>query len=243
MAARRERGLFDPDTAEGECPFDHHVYVFASDGDIEEGITHEASSIAGVQELGNLIVLYDDNHISIEDDTIIAKDEDIAARYEAYGWHVQRVSWDTPTAATTRTSRPCTTRSRRPRPRPPARRSSRCARSSAGPPRTSRAPARRTARPWATPRWPRPRRSSASTRTSTSRSTRTWSTTPARSSSAARQAHAEWAEGFGAWAGANADRKALFDRMASRTLPGRLGRGAAGVQAGRQGRGHPQGLR
>src|ERR1700744_1273849 len=96
MAARRERGLFDPDTAEGQSPFDHHVYVFASDGDIEEGITHEASAIAGVQELGNLIVLYDDNHISIEDDTVIAKDEDTAARYEAYGWHVQRLNWDTP---------------------------------------------------------------------------------------------------------------------------------------------------
>jgi transketolase len=96
MAARRERGLFDPDAAPGMSPFDHHVYVFASDGDIEEGITHEASSIAGHQELGNLIVLYDDNHISIEDDTEIAKSEDVCARYEAYGWHVQRVSWRTP---------------------------------------------------------------------------------------------------------------------------------------------------
>ncbi|MBV9794849.1 MAG: transketolase family protein, partial [Actinobacteria bacterium] len=96
MAARRERGLFDPDTKQGDSPFDHYVYVFASDGDIEEGITHEASAIAGVQELGNLIVLYDDNHISIEDDTVIAKDEDTAARYEAYGWHVQRLNWDTP---------------------------------------------------------------------------------------------------------------------------------------------------
>ena len=96
MAARRERGLFDPDAAEGQSPFDHYVYVFASDGDIEEGITHEASALAGDQELGNLIVLYDDNHISIEDDTDIAKAEDIAARYEAYGWHVQRLDWDTP---------------------------------------------------------------------------------------------------------------------------------------------------
>src|SRR6202522_3921703 len=66
-----------------------------SDGDIEEGISHEVSSIAGVQELGNLIVLYDNNHISIEDNTRIAKDEDVAARYEAYGWHVQRVDWIT----------------------------------------------------------------------------------------------------------------------------------------------------
>jgi transketolase len=93
MAARRERGLLDPEAAPGTSPFDHFVYAFASDGDIEEGITHEASAIAGVQQLGNLIVLYDDNRISIEDDTRIAKDEDVAARYEAYGWHVQRVDW------------------------------------------------------------------------------------------------------------------------------------------------------
>jgi transketolase len=93
MAARRERGLLDPDAAPGTSPFDHHIYAFCSDGDIEEGITHEASALAGVQELGNLIVLYDDNHISIEDDTKIAKSEDVAARYEAYGWHVQRVDW------------------------------------------------------------------------------------------------------------------------------------------------------
>ena len=95
MAARRERGLFDPDAAPGESPFDHYIYAFASDGDMEEGITHESSSIAGVQELGNLILIYDDNHISIEDNTAIAKDEDTAARYAAYGWHVQHVSWIT----------------------------------------------------------------------------------------------------------------------------------------------------
>jgi transketolase len=93
MASRRERGLFDPDAAPGTSPFDHFIYAFASDGDIEEGITHEASAIAGVQQLGNLVVLYDDNHISIEDDTNIAKSEDVGARYEAYGWHVQHVSW------------------------------------------------------------------------------------------------------------------------------------------------------
>jgi transketolase len=96
MAARRERGLLDPDAEPGTSPFDHHIYVFCSDGDIEEGITHEASSLAGHQELGNLIVLYDDNSISIEDDTNIAKSEDVCARYEAYGWHVQRVDWRQP---------------------------------------------------------------------------------------------------------------------------------------------------
>jgi transketolase len=93
MAARRERGLFDPDTADGQSPFDHHVYVICSDGDIEEGVTHEVSALAGHQKLGNLVVLYDDNHISIEDDTNVAKSEDVAERYEAYGWHVQRIDW------------------------------------------------------------------------------------------------------------------------------------------------------
>ncbi|BAX92272.1 transketolase [Mycobacterium shigaense] len=91
MAARYERGLFDPDAAPGESPFDHYVYVIASDGDIEEGVTSEASSLAAVQQLGNLIVFYDHNEISIEDDTNIALCEDTAARYRAYGWHVQEV--------------------------------------------------------------------------------------------------------------------------------------------------------
>jgi transketolase len=91
MASRYERGLFDPDAAPGTSPFDHHIYVIASDGDMEEGVTSEASSLAGVQQLGNLIVFYDHNQISIEDDTNIALCEDTAARYEAYGWHVQRV--------------------------------------------------------------------------------------------------------------------------------------------------------
>jgi transketolase len=93
MAARRERGLLDPGADPGASPFDHFIYAFVSDGDMEEGISHEAAAIAGHQQLGNLIVLYDDNGISIEDDTNIAKSEDIAARYEAYGWHVQRLSW------------------------------------------------------------------------------------------------------------------------------------------------------
>ncbi|MEV4414228.1 transketolase [Catellatospora sp. NPDC049609] len=93
MAARRERGLFDPDAAPGTSPFDHHIYAICSDGDIEEGVTHEVSSIAGHQKLDNLIVFYDDNEISIEDDTRIAKSEDVCKRYEAYGWHVERVDW------------------------------------------------------------------------------------------------------------------------------------------------------
>ena len=91
MASRRERGLFDPEPALGESPFDHFIYVIASEGDIEEGITSEASSLAGTQQLGNLILFYDDNKISIEHDTDIALSEDVAKRYEAYGWHVQVV--------------------------------------------------------------------------------------------------------------------------------------------------------
>ncbi|MDT7536449.1 MAG: transketolase [Actinomycetota bacterium] len=91
MASRRERGLLDPDSS--DSPFDHTIWCFASDGDLEEGVSSEASSLAGTQRLGNLVLLWDDNHISIEDDTRIAFSEDTVARYEAYGWHVQRVDW------------------------------------------------------------------------------------------------------------------------------------------------------
>ncbi|QBI55001.1 transketolase [Streptomonospora litoralis] len=93
MAARRERGLFDPESAPGDSPFDHHVYAVCSDGDVQEGVSHEASALAGTQKLGNLVLIYDDNHISIEDDTQIAFSEDVSARYTAYGWHVQEVDW------------------------------------------------------------------------------------------------------------------------------------------------------
>ena len=92
-AARYERGLFDPETPAGESPFDHFVYVIAGDGDLQEGVTSEASSLAGHQELGNLIAIYDSNQISIEDDTNVAFTEDVAQRYESYGWHVQTVDW------------------------------------------------------------------------------------------------------------------------------------------------------
>ena len=96
MASRYERGLFDPDAAPGASPFDHRIYAFASDGDLEEGVTGEASSIAGTQKLGNLVVIYDDNHISIEGDTKVAFTEDVLKRYEAYGWHTQSVEFTTP---------------------------------------------------------------------------------------------------------------------------------------------------
>ncbi|MQS14445.1 transketolase [Streptomyces kaniharaensis] len=92
MAARYERGLFDPDAPAGESPFDHTIWAIVSDGDLEEGISAEASSLAGHQKLGNLVALYDDNHISIEGDTETAFSEDVLKRYEAYGWHVQRVA-------------------------------------------------------------------------------------------------------------------------------------------------------
>ncbi|MEV4095589.1 transketolase [Streptosporangium saharense] len=93
MAARRERGLFDPAAADGTSPFDHTIWCIASEGDIEEGVSHEVSALAGHQKLGNLVVVFDSNHISIEDDTQIALSEDIVKRYEAYGWHVQTVDW------------------------------------------------------------------------------------------------------------------------------------------------------
>jgi transketolase len=98
VAARRERGLLDPDAGPGASPFNHHVYVVASDGDLMEGLTAEAISLAGHQQLGNLVVFYDANHISIEDDTNVSFSEDVAARYAAYCWHIQTVDW-------TRTSR------------------------------------------------------------------------------------------------------------------------------------------
>ncbi len=145
-AARYERGLFDAETPAGESPFDHFVYVIAGDGDLQEGVTSEASSLAGHQELGNLIAIYDSNQISIEDDTNVAFTEDVQKRYEAYGWHVQTVDWKKTgqyvedvaelhsaiEAAKGETSKPSSSSSRR---------------SSAGPRPASRTPARSTAPP------------------------------------------------------------------------------------------------
>lgn len=93
FAQRRQRGLFDQDAEAGTSPFDHTIWVIASDGDMQEGVTAEASSLAGHQELGNLVVIYDQNHISIEDDTDVAFSEDVLGRYKAYGWHIQSVDW------------------------------------------------------------------------------------------------------------------------------------------------------
>ena len=93
MAQRRQRGMFDPEAKAGKSPFDHHVYVIASDGDMQEGVSHEACALAAHQELGNLTMVYDANQISIEDDTDIAFSEDVGARFAAYGWHVVEVDW------------------------------------------------------------------------------------------------------------------------------------------------------
>lgn len=92
-SARFERGLYDPETALGQSPFDHFIYVIAGDGDMQEGVTGEAASLAGHQQLGNLVVIYDSNQISIEDDTNISFTENLSARYESYGWHTQIVDW------------------------------------------------------------------------------------------------------------------------------------------------------
>ena len=162
----------------------------ASDGDLEEGVSGEASSIAGTQQLGNLILIYDDNKISIEDNTDIAFNEDVAKRYEAYGWHVQHVDWTHGGHGTAGLPRG---RARAVRRDPQGRAGHRQAELHrlahdhrlAGPQR-SRTPARPTATPSATTRSPPPRRSSASTPTRPSRCRRPSSSTPARPSSAAR---------------------------------------------------------
>ena len=187
MAARRERGMLDPNAAEGASPFDHQIYAICSDGDIEEGVSAEASAIAGVQELGNLTVIYDANRISIEDDTDIALGEDVGARYEAYGWHVQTVDW-THDETQLRRGRPGALRrdpqgpaGHRPAQLHRPAHDHRLARA-----RPCRTPARATAPPSARRRSPPPRRSSASTPSRPSRCRPTSSSTPARRSPAAR---------------------------------------------------------
>ena len=220
MAARRERGLLDPNAAEGASPFDHHIYALCSDGDIEEGVSAEASAIAGVQQLGNLTVIYDANRISIEDDTDIALAEDVGARYEAYGWHVQTVDW-THDETTYAEDVPALLRrdpqGRRRSPTGPA--SSCCARSSPGPRRPCRTPARATAPPSATTRSRPPRRSSASTPSRPSRSPTTCSSTPARRSPAARRPRPRGTTTSRTGPTKPSADAGLFERMQTRTLP------------------------
>jgi transketolase len=219
MAARRERGLFDPDAAPGESPFDHHVYAICSDGDLEEGVSSEASSLAGHQRLGNLTLIYDDNDISIEGDTDIAFSEDVAGRYAAYGWDVHRIDWtnegtkyeedvqalwDALEKARAVTDRPSFI-------------------------------ALKTVIAWPAPNAQGTGKShgSALGEEEVAATKEILGFDPGKTFEVAddviehtrsalergKQAQAEWQEVFDAWASANPERKALFDRMRTRTLP------------------------
>ena len=218
MASRRERGLYDPGAAPGTSPFDHFIYAFASDGDIEEGISHEVSSLAAHQELGNLIVLYDDNLISIEDDTHIAKSEDVAARYEAYGWHVQRLSWRTADgyhenvqdlydafeAAKAVTDKPSfiALRTIIGWPAPNKQNTGAAHGSALGEPEVRATKEILHFDPDVT--FPVEEEAVGHARQVAERG---------------KALHAEWEQGFAAWAAANPEQKALFDRLSARELP------------------------
>jgi transketolase len=215
MAARRERGLLDPDAAPGTSPFDQHIYCFVSDGDIEEGISHEASALAAHQDLGNLIVLYDDNRISIEDNTEIAKSEDVGARYEAYGWHVQWVDWRHPDGyredpqalyeaflkARSETSRPSliVLRTIIAWPAPDAQNTGEAHGAALGEDEVART--KRVLGFDAEVNFPVEEAAVAHAR------------------KVADRLRAEWDEAFAAWASANPERAALLDRLAARRLP------------------------
>jgi transketolase len=218
MASRRERGLFDPDATPRYSPFDHSVYVFCSDGDMEEGISHEVSSLAAHQKLGNLIVIWDDNQISIEDDTNIAKSEDIPARYEAYGWHVQRVSWrgddgyhEDPEAlyqallnAKAETGRPSfiALRTIIGWPAPTKQNTGKIHGSAMGAEEVAATKRILGFDP----------EQSFAVEAEVLEHTR-------RAIARGRELHAAWQPGFDAWARSNPERKALFDRLAARALP------------------------
>jgi transketolase len=219
MAARRERGLLDPDTPAGESPFDHTIYCVASDGDMEEGISGEASSLAGHQQLGNLVLIYDDNHISIEDDTNIAFSEDVLKRFEAYGWHTQAVDFlrddgsyvedvagfeAALLAAKAETRRPSIIKVRTviAWPAPNAQNTGKAHGSALGADEVA-----------ATKRVlgfdPAKTFDVSSEVLAHARAVR----------DRGRQLHQEWQGSFDAWSAANPDRKALLDRLSSRTLP------------------------
>jgi transketolase len=212
MAARRERGLLDPDAASGESPFDHEIYVIAGDGCLEEGVSGEASSLAGHQQLGNLTMLWDDNHISIEDDTNVAFSEDVLKRYEAYGWHTQYVASGEDVVALEQALAAAKAETDRP--------SFIAVRTIIG--------------------WPAPTKQntgkahgSALGEDEIRKTKEILGFDPnvhfavddevlahAREVIKRGQAdHAEWQPTFDAWAGANPEAKALFDRMLTRTLP------------------------
>jgi transketolase len=223
MAARRERGLFDPDATPGTSPFDHHIWAIASDGDIQEGISHEAGALAGHQQLGNLVVIYDDNRISIEDDTRIAFSEDVPGRFAAYGWHVQSVDWrgddpaddagyheDVPALWT----------------------ALQAARAETGRPSLI---ALRTIIGWPAPRKRNTGKvhGAALGTDEVARTKELLGGDPEQHfavddevlhharqvADRGKRAHAEWQESFDAWAAANPQRRALYERLATRTLP------------------------
>jgi transketolase len=222
MAARRERGLLDPDSEPGESVFDHNVWVIASDGDLEEGISHEASAIAGHQKLGNLTLIYDDNEISIEDDTRIAKSEDVAARYAAYGWHVQTVDWRTGHADQDEYSEDVEA----------LHAALIAAKAEADRPSFI---ALRTIIGWPAPNKKNTGKihGSALGADEVAATKQILGFDPAESFAVdekvlgharevverGRTAHAQWQQAYDAWAAGNPDRKALHDRLASRTLP------------------------
>jgi transketolase len=212
MAARRERGLLDPDAPEGEGLFDHTIWCFASDGDLEEGVSSEASSLAGTQQLGNLIMIYDNNHISIEDDTNVAFTEDVGKRYEAYGWHVQHVDDGEDMAAIDRAFAAAKAETGRP--------SIIVLRTIIG--------------------WPAPNKQNTGAAHGSALGADEVAATkkilgfdPEKNfdvdaavlehtrkvAERGRQAHAEWQERFDAWQQANPERAALLARMAERRLP------------------------
>ncbi|MBV9592286.1 MAG: transketolase [Actinobacteria bacterium] len=212
MASRRERGLFDPDAAPGESPFDHHIYVICGDGCLEEGVSAEASSLAGHQQLGNLILFYDDNHISIEDDTGVAFSEDVLERYRAYGWHTQFVDSGEDVVALERAIRAAQRETAKP--------SIIAIRTIIG--------------------WPAPTKQntgaahgSALGEEEIRRTKEILGFDPDTHFAAAddvvaharqvvdrgREAHAEWQKQFDAWAAANAERAALLARISTRSLP------------------------
>jgi transketolase len=212
MAARRERGLWDPDAPPGESVFDHRIYAFCSDGDLEEGVSSEASSLAGHQQLGNLIMFYDDNHISIEDDTNVAFSEDVLRRYQAYGWHTQRVESGEDvvaleaaiTAAQAETTRPSmiAVRTIIAWPAPNAQNTGKAHGSALGEDEVRATKEVLGFDPDV--RFPMDDGLLGHVRQVVDRG---------------RAAHAGWQPRFDDWAEANPERKALFDRMLTRTLP------------------------
>jgi transketolase len=219
MAARRERGLLDPDPAPGESLFDHHIYCICSDGDLEEGVSGEASSIAGTQQLGNLTLIYDDNDISIEGDTDIAFTEDVAGRYAAYGWDVHRIDWtnggtkyeenipelwDALEKARATTDRPSfiALKTVIAWPAPNAQGTGKAHGSALGEEEVAATKKIMGFDPDQTFEVP----------TDVIEHTR-------RALERGKQAEAEWQKAFDAWAAANPERKALFDRMRTRSLP------------------------